>query len=244
MIFFIHIPKTGGSTLSSIILKNFLSAEVYHTDNGLATKVIKEVSSLPQYRKNNLKLVWGHMQFGVHQAFPAEPDIKYFTFLRNPIDRIVSHYYYVKSNPDHYLYKKMQKDNMSIEDYVSSGISAELSNGQVRLLASEKYSDLLIHKYGSNNTEALENAINNIEKYSILIGIQEYFDESLRWISESFKWTNVEYSKKNVGQYKSLTELPEKTISIIKEFNQLDIKLYNYALEHFQNKLRLFNILH
>ena len=59
----------------------------------------------------------------------------YITVLRDPVDRIASHYYYAKRYPTHYLHKEITGRNMSLQDYASARLSDELDNGQVRMLA-------------------------------------------------------------------------------------------------------------
>jgi len=50
--------------------------------------------------------------------------------LRNPIDWIISHYYYVRRIPRHYLYNRVVSQNMNLEEYVMSGILSEINNEQ------------------------------------------------------------------------------------------------------------------
>ena len=67
---------------------------------------------------------------------------KYITFLRDPVERLISHYHYVLRRPKHYLYEQVVKDGLSLSDYVTSDISPELSNHQVRMISGREDGEL------------------------------------------------------------------------------------------------------
>ena len=67
-----------------------------------------------------------------------------------------------------------------------------------------------------------------------IVGITEYFDQSIDLISRELNWPVIEYSSRNVGSYKS----PELSDSIIEEFKRLnsnDYQIYDKAVKRLIN---------
>ena len=62
---------------------------------------------LSEKRRFKYELVYGHCAQKIIEYI--DPYSLKITVLREPIDRIVSHYYYAKSNPNHYLHKQIVK---------------------------------------------------------------------------------------------------------------------------------------
>ena len=95
-IIFLHIPKTAGSTVHKILhneykgLKHFLCVNY---------KEIELFEKLSIEEKKEIKIIRGHLPFGVHENYPGA--ITYFTFFRNPIKRSISDFNYL------YHYKKL-----------------------------------------------------------------------------------------------------------------------------------------
>src|SRR5690625_7753957 len=85
MLIFVHIPKTAGGSLISIISSQYNSHEIFRMG-------FPEVNTATRLN-NNIKCVLGHTFYGQHEELG--PHI-YITMLRDPIDRVISHYYYAK----------------------------------------------------------------------------------------------------------------------------------------------------
>lgn len=93
---FLHIPKTAGRTLEKILEREYAAEftyNIYGYDQSIL-EAAKQLSLLPNRQLRSIRLIKGHYNFGLHKLLPQ--GARYITFLREPIDRIVSHYFYVK----------------------------------------------------------------------------------------------------------------------------------------------------
>lgn len=83
-IFFLHVPKTAGRSLLSLLMPRYSEGDILYGDWNVITPQVS-----PAYR-----LVAGHLYLG---DFPLM-DFKHhyrITILRDPIERAVSHYYHI-----------------------------------------------------------------------------------------------------------------------------------------------------
>ena len=71
-----------------------------------------------------------------------------------------------------------------------------------------------------------------------MVGLTERFDETLILLKREFGWDWPFYIRDNVTRNKAAREdIPSSTIDIIKEFNRLDIELYEYATKCFNEQI-------
>jgi hypothetical protein len=226
---FIHIPKSAGRTLKSVIDRQFNQSEVYSI-SGDVHQAFRSFTQLPESEREKFRYINGHMYFGIHH-YTKKP-CNYITMLRHPINRVISHYYYVLRSPDHYLYTKVKSENMSLEDYVSNDLSTELENGQTRFISGIKTDE-------HATFEMLEKAKINISNSFIIAGVMERFDESLILMKKALGWKNVFYIKGNVNPKRtSKAEIPESTLRLIQSKNQLDMELYTFVKDNFDKLVR------
>lgn len=127
---------------------------------------------------------------------------------------------------------------MDLEDYVTSGLSVELNNGQTRLLAGTGNSATDVLSFGCCSRELLENAKKNIQEHFICIGLMERFDETLILLKRFCGWKTPYYARYNVNKKRrSKSNVSEKTIEQIKSVNELDIELYQFVKERFDEQI-------
>jgi hypothetical protein len=239
-VIFIHIPKCGGTTINSILRKNYGKEKINRLRGGnKAKESIEKLKKLTVNQQNIYSVYYGHIGFGIHK-FLKNKNFHYVTFLRNPIDRLISHYYYVLRNPDHYLYNKVYR-KLSLKEYVSSNISHELYNGQTRLLCSNNGQDLTFLEKERLDITDLEIAKQNLENFFSMVGIVEEFDTSLILLKKQIGLKNIYYYKKNVTNKKVKENIDNDVLAIIKENNKFDLALYQFAKELFYKTIEKYN---
>ncbi len=239
-VIFLHIPKVGGSTISKIIERQYRPNTIFRVRENSSQKRIQncvdEFKVLPVAEKEKIKVLMGHMGFGLHNFLP-QPSV-YFTLLRDPVERVISYYYFILRRPNHYLYQTVTSRKMSIEDCIRSGISIELDNGQTRILSATKGDVDLPISFGQCNTEMLERAKKNLRESFVGVGLVESFDKSLLLFKKLLNWNNIFFIKRNVTQDRPLkSDLSQKTLNLIQKQNELDIELYQYATELFREQV-------
>ena len=140
--------------------------------------------------------------------------------LRDPVERIVSHYYYLRLLKDHPLHKEIVDKGMSLRDYVQSGASKESCNDQVRMIS------------GNDGQDMLEVAKENISKHFYMVGLSEYFDETLLLLMKELGWRMALYGNRNINKARPrVREIDDETLNTIKKCNAMDIELYGFVKE-------------
>jgi hypothetical protein len=218
LLIFLHIPKTAGTTFGRVIRRQYPEGSVVGNDRGLAHVDLEALKALPDERKRTLRVVQGHMPFGVHELFPQPAS--YVTILRDPVARMISHYKHVLRVKHHYLHDEVVSRGMSLLDYASSGMSPELENGQTKLIAG------LAEDVLEATPEDLEAAKRNLREHFILAGLSERFDESLLVLRPALGWKNVTYDRANVAPRSTAPPVEPAAIAAVRERNLLDVELY------------------
>jgi hypothetical protein len=172
----------------------------------------------------------GHVPFGLHRLIPNP--CAYITILRNPLDRVISHYYYVKERgPSHYLYDATIARGMSLVDYATTPLDVELDNGQTRFISG-------IWSATASRREMLQTAKSNLLDHFVAFGVVERFAETVSLFRQVLGWSSSELTHENVTRTKpQRAEIDPGTLRRIEEFNALDCELYAWSTARFEEML-------
>jgi hypothetical protein len=217
-IIFLHLPKTGGVTLRRT-LKWKYAPDLLNFET--LTKPAESLGEVPLSERRNARVLLGHLHYGVHDYIPQR--CEYITLLREPIARVVSYYYYILEHPKHWRYAELVRPGTSLDEFVRTSPERGVENDQTRMLSGRGAGEL---DAGSLGRKALDEAKRNLEGF-LVVGLTERFDESFVLIRRALGWRFPLYATANVAT--RAKPASETALEAIRERNQLDLELYEFA---------------
>lgn len=222
---FLHIPKTAGTTFARILRRYYSRNQMRHFSDAAERQ---EFLTLPDSEKRRYRVLHGHMEFGIHEHL-SQP-FTYLTFLRDPLERAISLYYFVREQPENRNYEKVQQ--LPLDEFVANEFRAQhLDDRQTRLLSG-------VHTDGPCTPDMLEQAKHNLAAHFSMIGLTERFDEAVIMARRQFNWPRPFYYKRLVSNRPQVEQLPESVLAVLRDYNQFDLQLYEYACQLFDERVR------
>ena len=200
-IIFLHVPKTAGTTLNRLIEWEYDLLEMYSVDPVFFRWSAAHLRKLAKERLRRIRVFKGHMLFGLHEVLPQPAT--YITVLRDPIERTLSAFYFMRSYKLHPLYWKFRRQNWTLEDFVRK---LPRENVQCKIVAGAVYE-------GPCTAEIFEQAKENLRRHFSVVGLSERFEETLALMKLRFGWKLKSYASFNVTRARpKKRDLPPSTL--------------------------------
>lgn len=225
---FLHIPKTGGVTFHNIITNQYRFQKQFL----IKLKSLNKWYELSNEQKLKYSVVKGHFPFN-ENLYPGP--CNYFTFLRNPEKRIISHFNHIKSTPSHKLYTKLNNGTYNLYEFLKDGDAPLFDNCMVRFISGN-------HKkgYGEIDESDLKMALSNFDKYFEHFGLVEEYDRSLLLLTYELGWKRPYYVSLNKTKEINSVVVDDKTNELIKLNSKFDNQLWEHAKSKFALKVQKY----
>lgn len=226
---FLHLPKTGGTTLRDVVVRQFRGQRAFRFDGSGRERA--HFAGLSQAERDSFPLIEGHLYYGVHSQLtrPAH----YITMLRDPVERVLSYYWFVLRTPSHYAHARFT-ELRTLREAIEQTRNPELDNFQVRLLSGA--SSIGVPKGGMTRA-MLEAAKANLSGFAV-VGLTERFEESLALLAVRFGWRDLVYHRfKRANNRPAAADLDPETVRLVRRANGLDAELYDHGRAIFDEQV-------
>ena len=254
---FYHLPKTAGASLSV----EMRDAHGFHLltwrDYVRLDNVEPTLLAISEGRK---VLFDGHTSFGLHACYGL-PELTYYTIVREPIDRLISDFFYTHAHPidglfipedwrvdafcafvmnaPHCNYYTFCFGDFCYDAYLGPEEQRPPSAEEaLRVLEKAQNGHAFVGSrvpYGSFDPMLrLERAIRNLKRFFFFVGIFEDLAGTIAHLSRTFDINMTGQLRHHVTPSRpQLSDLPSKTQALLREKTAADAIFYDAARRHY-----------
>jgi hypothetical protein len=237
---FIRIPKTGSTTLVSILDAQFHVADI-------CPVLMPDIPQADPADLAKYRLFRSHCDYDIYRYLPRKP--VYLTMLRHPLKRAISFYEFCQRGQRGTRLNRLLKQatQNGIREFIchpDPAVRLRTSNLQTRQLAMGLGSvrsgggrRQQVAESQEDRAELLHLAKQHLEE-CVFVGLTEQFHESIALLCYTFGWyPATDYQNLRVADKKLRPEdLSQADTEAILAANHLDLVLYDYAQEIFNQR--------
>lgn len=241
ILYFLHIPKTAGTSLNNIIKSQFSKEKIYP----FAT--YHQVYTNKKLELDSFDIISGHFTYSYIQNMTRPVNV--ITVLRNPVSRVISAYNHFMREPVHnFEFNKFKKctlnDALNMYPWLFSNQQVKHLGWRQNVLKMPRFKipipfsieNWLEFRENLNMDKLYENACNALDNL-FLFGFTDRLNEFVKTLFEKNNWKiSVDIPKSNSAKENQIAEneVNDKIIKRIEELNSFDIKLYQYARKKYK----------
>jgi hypothetical protein len=212
---FIHVMKTGGTSLIEWIQRH------YHYDDILyEASIWQEFWNLPADRLKRKRFIRGHFGSYITRYFKPCDGFRYITLLRNPVERVISHFWHAKRATDSDYLEIADQEAFGIKEFLEDARTFSFaSNFQVRNFVHNLHQNyqradprprrVLPDKIGQKELDQAKAFLDSID----FVGFTEDLPGTIAAMSARFGF----FPDQNLGNYRSYSEAETISAEMLKK---------------------------
>ncbi|MGB3545450.1 MAG: hypothetical protein WBA17_00635, partial [Saprospiraceae bacterium] len=209
----VHIPKTAGTSFRHTLREVYGEQAVIRLDIPLAgrgkTVRINEIEYTGGHLPVGTTVAHGHFSPALfREKFPDAPEVPLITWLRDPVDRVISNYFYLSKR----LHEELQEKQKGLD--ILRRMECSLMEYAARDVNRDRQ-----HKFLAGVT---------LDQLAF-VAIQEHYGTELQALARHFDWPPIQEVKHNVTGNARPEVTPEMREEIAR-LNPLDVALYQEGL--------------
>ena len=208
----VHIPKSAGTSFRNILKQVYGEQAVIRLDIDLMYQQLKinEAEFEGYQLDKKIKVVHGHFSPALLRAqFKIDDQIPMITWLRDPVERVISNYFYLEKR----LKEELEEERKGLN------------------ILSKMQRSLMEYAGAEINRNRISKFLNGAQiKDFTFVGIQEHYSEDLRILASILGWNDFQELHHNQTG-KTKREISPEDRAEIARLNPLDMALYQEAME-------------
>jgi hypothetical protein len=225
---FMHIGKTAGTSVQHALFKVMNRSAIFH-------------ESLPNFDAASTAeladsdLVIGHFMY--QHVRKLRSDRFLLTFLRDPVERVISNYHFLRSGSPVSNYSERAIETakvLTLREFLicdDPGVRMVTQNFQAKALAYD-----IRPEYQVAISDLRRDAERNLSTFDF-VGIVEHFNESMAVLSQMLG-TDLAIKRLNANTARSSAPRASSAeIELIRRLNEVDIVLYGRAKKRFEQTI-------
>jgi len=209
----LHIPKTAGTSFRNLLVEVYGAKAVVRFDVINGEIYINEQLFSGTALPSHIKVIHGHFVYSeLTERIKIHDHVKRVTWLRHPVSRVVSNYFYLAEMMNYYMQEEIH--HIDILSKMQRTLSEYAADEKNRNRMSKFLDGISLREFD-------------------FVGLVEHFDEHLQQMSEKLGW----HKQIAPVHYNATTKMREgdKTGDAVKEqielWNDRDMVLYRAACD-------------
>jgi hypothetical protein len=233
-IFFVHIPKTAGTTLDYVVQNNFGRGQVFPFNQ------FRDIPSMMAHIRSKFDYIWGHFPYDVIARY-CDRRVNCITILRDPIERFLSNFAHYKRIGEiaGIDYDSQLIEGMTLQEFVSDDLLVDNTVGKslqtnflsARFTVDEQGQLTMVEPADVRRAYALLDEL-------LFVGLTERLEDSLLLLSYTFGWRPVAAAPElNVSSQRPRQhELSDEVLRRVRTLNEADLDVYEHSTQIFEER--------